>query len=124
MTSTLDFSTPHLLRDSAEYELAVQEVEALLARDPASGSADIERLEFLSILIEAYEERQFPIDVPSPQALVDFMLEQRGMARGDLTAIMGGKARVSEFFSGKRSLSIRQVQGLRKTLGIPADLLL
>jgi HTH-type transcriptional regulator/antitoxin HigA len=124
MTSALDFSTPHLLRDSAEYESALQEVEALLAKDPAAGSPDHERLEFLAILIETYEDRQFPIEAPSPQVLVDFMLEQRGMVRADLPAIMGGKARVSEFFSGKRTLSIRQVRSLRETLGIPADLLL
>jgi antitoxin component HigA of HigAB toxin-antitoxin module len=37
---------------------------------------------------------------------------------------MGGKARVSEFFSGKRRLSIEQIRSLRETLGIPADLLI
>jgi antitoxin component HigA of HigAB toxin-antitoxin module len=36
---------------------------------------------------------------------------------------MGGKARVSEFFAGKRRLSIEQVRALRDALGIPADLL-
>jgi HTH-type transcriptional regulator/antitoxin HigA len=37
---------------------------------------------------------------------------------------MGGKARVSEFFSGKRGLSIAQIRALHKELGIPADLLI
>ena len=50
-------------------------------------------------------------------------LEQHGMTRGDLAPLMGGRARVSEFFSGRRRLSIAQVRSLRDALGIPADLL-
>jgi HTH-type transcriptional regulator/antitoxin HigA len=46
------------------------------------------------------------------------------MARADLARIMGGKSRVSEFFAGKRDLSISQVRALRDELGIPADLLI
>ncbi len=52
------------------------------------------------------------------------MLEQRGMTRADLHGIMGGKARVSEFFAGNRPLSIGQVRALHRELGIPADLLI
>ena len=33
-------------------------------------------------------------------------------------------SRVSEFLSGKRELSKSQVEGLRRVLGIPADVLL
>lgn len=52
------------------------------------------------------------------------MLDQRRMTRSDLYEMMGGKARVSEFFSKKRRLSIEQLRALHKALGIPADLLL
>jgi antitoxin component HigA of HigAB toxin-antitoxin module len=52
------------------------------------------------------------------------MLEQRGKTRADLHELMGGKARVSEFFAGKRRLSVEQIRALRKALGIPADLLI
>ena len=37
---------------------------------------------------------------------------------------MGGKSRTSEFFNGKRELSKSQIEGLRRVLGIPADILL
>lgn len=84
------------------------------------------RLEFLSVLVEAYEDEHLPLDEHkgTPQGAVSFMLDQRGMTRADLHELMGGKARVSEFFSGKRPLSIGQVRALRKALGIPADLLI
>jgi HTH-type transcriptional regulator / antitoxin HigA len=124
MTRTLDFRKPHLLRDQFEYEAAIEEVEHLLMKDPKAGSADYDRLEFLSVLIEQYEELAFPIDKASPQSVIDFMLEQKGMSRGDLADVMGGKSRVSEFFAGKRELSVNQVRALRETLGVPADLLI
>lgn len=124
MSKALDFRNPHLLRDRYEYEAAIHEVDELLSAEPDRGSAEFDRLEFLSVLIEKYEEAAFPIDQPSPQGVVDFMLEQRGMVRADLYEVMGGKSRVSEFFAGKRDLSINQVRALRDTLGVPTDLLL
>jgi HTH-type transcriptional regulator/antitoxin HigA len=51
------------------------------------------------------------------------MLDQRRMTRSELAPLMGGKARVSEFFAGKRRLSTGQIRSLRDALGIPADLL-
>jgi HTH-type transcriptional regulator/antitoxin HigA len=46
------------------------------------------------------------------------------MTRTELAEVMGGRSRVSDFFSGKRELSKRQIEALRDKLGIPADLLL
>lgn len=125
MTKLLDFTRPHVLRDEAEYRRAGAEIDQLLDADPARGSADYERLEFLSVLVEEYEDRLFPMgeDV-TPQEAVDFMLEQKGLTRSDLSQWFGGRSRVSEFFSGKRSLSKGQVEALRRHLGLSADLLL
>jgi len=83
-----------------------------------------DRLELLSVLVEHYEEVRYPMEAVTPQDAVSFMLEQKGMTRADLDEVMGGKSRVSEFFSGKRELSKSQVEVLRSMLGIPADILL
>ena len=121
----LDFSKPHVLRNAREYRAAVTEIDALLDEDPRRGSEAFERLEFLSVLVAAYEDQHHPLDERgTPQSVVEFMLDQRGMTRADLAPLMGGRARVSEFFAGKRRLSITQLQRLRDRLGIPADLLI
>ena len=72
------------------------------------------------------EDANDPLDDPkgTPQSVVDFMLDQRAMTRADLHTLMGGKVRVSEFFSGKRPLSTGQVRALHRELEIPADLLI
>src|SRR5947207_10197780 len=123
-TAALDFRNPHVLRNAREYKAAVAEIDKLLDRDPKAGSEAYDRLEFLSVLVEAYETENDPIDDRgTPQSAVEFMLEQSGRTRADLAPAMGGRARVSEFFAGKRRLSITQIQRLRDLLGIPTDLL-
>lgn len=125
MPKLLDFSRPHLIREETEYEAAVAEIARLMEIDPLPGGDEYERLEFLSVLVEEYEDRHLPMgDDLSPQELVDFMLEQKGLTRTDLHELMGGRSRVSEFFSGKRALSKSQIEALRDQLGVPADLLL
>ena len=124
MPAVLDFTKPHILRNEEEYEAAIAEIERLLDEHVEPGSDGYDRLEFLSVLVEHYEEEHYPMGKVSPQQAVAFMLEQKGMRRSDLDDAMGGKSRVSEFFSGKRELSKSQVEALHRRLGIPADILL
>jgi len=123
-TAVLDFSKPHVLKNDAEYEAAIAEIGRLLDEDVEPDSEGYDRLEFLSVLVEHYEEDQYPMGPVTPQQAVAFMLEQKGLDRSDLDGVMGGKSRVSEFFNAKRELSKAQVEGLRRMLGIPADILL
>jgi HTH-type transcriptional regulator/antitoxin HigA len=126
MNTVLDIAAPHVVRTAAELAAAVAEIDRLLDADPQPPSAEYDRLELLSLLVEDYESRNNPIDdaALTPQDVVDFMLNQRGMTRADLAPLMGGRSRVSDFFNGRRALSRGQVQALREHLGIPADLLL
>ena len=125
MSELLDFTKPHVLRNTDEYNTAIVEIDRLLDSNPGPGSEGYERLEFLSVLVQAYEDAHFSIDDRvTPQEVVDFMLEQKGLSRSDLAQWMGGRSRTSDFFKGIRSLSIRQVEALREHLGIPADLLI
>jgi HTH-type transcriptional regulator / antitoxin HigA len=125
MSGVLDFRRPHLLRDEHEYDAAVAAIDRLLDADPRPGTPDHEKLEFLSVLVEDYEDRTIPQPgAVSPAEAVDFMLDQRNLTRAHLHVLMGGRSRVSEFFSGKRALSRGQIAALRDFLRIPADLLL
>ena len=122
----LDFAKPHVLRNVRDYKAAVAEVDGSLDDDPRPGFDTYNRLEFLSVLKEAYEDQHYAMDDAegTPQSVVMFMLEQRAMTRSGLARLMGGKARVSKFFAGKPRLSVEQIRSLRDALGIPADLLI
>jgi HTH-type transcriptional regulator/antitoxin HigA len=113
------------IRTEDEYDHAQQIIRQLLREPHPEGSVAYDVLEVLAILVQDYEGKNVP-ELPdaTPQAIVEFMSEQRGMAQGDLAAILGGRSRLSEFLNGKRALSIGQVRNLRDELGIPADLLI
>jgi HTH-type transcriptional regulator / antitoxin HigA len=121
----LDFSQPHMLRNEREYDIAVARADELTDDMPKKGTKEYDELLFLMVLIEAYDDEHYPMgDKISPQDVVEFMLEQKGRTHGDLAKMLGGRSRVSEFFNGKRRLSIEQIRTLRDELGIPADLLI
>ncbi len=115
----------HVIRNEAEYDAAVAEIDGLLDSQPTQGTPEYERLELLSVLVEAYDDEHYRMgEAAKPQDVLDFLLGQRGMTRAALTPILGTRSRVSEFFAGKRRLSIGQVQRLRREFKVPADLLL
>ncbi|HEY0020008.1 MAG TPA: helix-turn-helix domain-containing protein [Longimicrobium sp.] len=125
MKTVLDCPTPHVLRSRDEYDAAVAEIDRLVDIHPQPPSPGYDRLELLSLLVEDYEARHHPIDDSglTPQDMVDFVLEQRGMTRAELAPLMGGRSRVSDFFNGRRALSRGQIEALRSHLHIPADFL-
>jgi HTH-type transcriptional regulator / antitoxin HigA len=115
----------HVIRNEAEYDAAVDEIDELLDAQPTPGTPQHERLELLSVLVEAYDDEHYRMgNAATPQDVLDFLLGQRGLTRADLTPILGTRSRVSEFFAGKRRLSIGQVQKLRREFNVPADLLI
>jgi HTH-type transcriptional regulator/antitoxin HigA len=125
MAELLDFTQPHVLRNEAEYTAAVAEIERLLDADPPPHSAAYERLEFLSVLVQAYEDTHFPLEqLTTPQDVVAFMLEQKGRSHADLAQWLGGESQMRAFLEGACRLSLPQIERLREHLGIPADLLI
>lgn len=122
--STLDFSKPHVLRNAREYNAAVSEIDTLLDRGRLSRE-DEDRLEFLTLLVESYDDAHYKMGEGStPQSVVDFLLEQNDMTRAELAPLMGGRSRVSDFFNGRRQLSLGQIQKLRERFGVSADALI
>lgn len=123
MTAPAPITRP--LRTVRDYRGAVREIDRLLDEHHAPGSPGDDRLALLSVLVEAYEaDHGIDLDDPTPQEAVDFMLEAKGLTRAALSQHMGGRSRVSDFFSGRRQLSTSQVAALRALLGVPADLLI
>lgn len=111
------------IRNTADYEAALQEVEKLLDAQPGTPEGD--RLDVLVTLIEAYEDRNFPIPTPEdPVEVLLYYMESRGLSRLDLVPYLGSKERVSEVLNRKRGLSLEMIRRLHAGLGIPAELLI
>ena len=80
-------------------------------------------LDILMTLVEAYETKHQPIDLPDPVDAILFRMDQQGLTRKDLEPILGSRSRVSEVMNRKRTLSLEMVRKLHKQLDIPLETL-
>lgn len=109
------------IRTKRDYEAALKQAETWW--DAPEGSPAAKRLDVLTLLIEDYEARHFPIDAPDPIEFLQFIMEQRGLARKDLEPFIGSRARVAEVLNRVRPLSLEMIRSLSEGLNLPADVL-
>lgn len=110
------------IKTEADYEEALEQIAAVMSAE--AGTPDGDRLELLSILVEAYEQKHYPIEAPDPVAAIEFAMEQQGLERKDIEPFIGTKGRVSEILSHKRPLTLPMIRKLHDGLGIPAEVLI
>lgn len=109
------------IRSEADYETALKTIDQLW--DAAQGSPEADQLDVLVTLVEAYEEKHYPISLPDPIEAILHCMESQGLSEIDLETYLGSRACVSEVLNRKRALSLEMIQKLHKGLGIPADIL-
>jgi HTH-type transcriptional regulator / antitoxin HigA len=110
------------IHDEEDYEAVLAEVDSLM--DAASGTPEGDRLDVLVTLIEAYESRNWSIDVPDPIDAIRIRMEQKNLRQRDLEPMIGSRGRVSEVLSRKRPLTLPMIRRLAAGLGIRADVLI
>ncbi len=88
------------------------------------GSPEADEMEVLVALVEAYENRKYPVGPADPIEAIKFRMEQQGLAPKDLEPFIGSSGRVSEVLNRKRPLSLRMVKRLHEGLKIPYETLL
>jgi HTH-type transcriptional regulator/antitoxin HigA len=107
------------IRTDADHAAALRRIDELM--DAAEGTPEADELDVLATLVEAYEDRNFPVDDPDPLAAIQFRMEQLGLTRKDLEPLLGSRGRVSEVLNGRRALSLPMIRRLHRELGIPLE---
>jgi HTH-type transcriptional regulator/antitoxin HigA len=110
------------IKSKRDYERALSRIEHLMDAKPGTKAGD--ELDVLTTLVEAYEAKHYAIFPPDPIEAIKFRMDQLGMTRKDLEAMLGGRGRVSEILSGKRGLSLEMIRRLHRTLRIPLESLI
>lgn len=105
-----------------DYRSTLREIETLMMA--ASGSPEGDRLDVLVTLVEAYERRHFPMDLPDPVEAIKFVMDQRGLTVKDLEPALGRPNRVYEILGHKRPLTLNMIRRLYERFGIPAESLI
>lgn len=110
------------IKNEVDYQASLKEIEILFEAAPDTPEGD--RLEVLTTLVEAYEERHYSIPMPDPVEAILYHMESRGLTRRELEPYIGSRARVSEVLNRKRPLTMEMIRNLHKGLGIPAEILI
>ena len=110
------------IKTDADYRAALKEIESLMMAQP--DTPDGEKLDVLVTLVEAYESKHYPLNLPDPVEAIKFEMEQKGLTIKDLEPMIGKSNRVYEILNRKRSLTLSMIRRLHQELNIPAESLI
>lgn len=110
------------IRTRRDYEAALKTIERLMSAK--RNSPEGENLDVLVTLVQAYEAKHFPLELPDPVEAIKFAMEQRNLTVKDLVPYIGQPNRVYEILNHKRPLTMAMAWKLHQGLGIPAESLI
>ncbi|MBE9055097.1 MULTISPECIES: type II toxin-antitoxin system HigA family antitoxin [Sphaerospermopsis] len=108
---------PKIITTEAEYDQALETVEKLIAnkqRTPEQTAI----LQLLVTLIEEFENKHYPLEPSSPHAMLEHLMDARGIKQSDLVGIIGSKGVVSEVVNRKRAISKAQAKALGELFNV------
>lgn len=105
-----------------DYVAAMALIEELF--DAEAGTAEYDKLEVLSTLVEAYEEKHHEITAPDPVEAIRFRMEQMGLEDSDMVPFFGQRSRVTEVLKRQRKLTLPMIRHLSNGLSIPVETLI
>ena len=109
------------IHNKKEHKAALEEIEQLWSAPVKSAQA--ERLDVLTLLVEHYEKTHFPIADPDPIAFIEHIMDSRGLSRKDLEPMIGPRGRVADILNKTRPLTLEMIRRLVVQLNLPADVL-
>ena len=111
-----------IIQTEEEFNKALERINEIFHAPKNSPEGD--EAELLMLLIEKYEEDNYPIESPDPVEAIKFWVEQLGLNQKDLAEVIGYKSRVSEILNRKRKLSLNMICSLHRKLNIPYESLM
>ena len=110
------------IRSDSDHEDALREIQRLWGAKEGTPMGD--RLDVLTTLVEAYEDKHFPMEAPDPIEAIRFRLQQQGLDHHALVGVIGARSRVYKVMHRKRALSLEMIRRLNERFGIPAEILI
>ena len=110
------------IKSELDYQNALKQIEKLSDAEPDSPECDY--LDILTTLVEAYEQKHYPIEAPDAISAILYYLETRGLSERDLEAIIGTEEQVTAILNKQQPLTLDIIRRLNQNLGIPAEILI
>ena len=110
------------IRNEDDYKDALKQIEVLMDAQENTPAGD--QLDVLVTLVEAYERKTYPMNLPDPVEAIKFYMEQNEMTPKDLVQAIGRINRVYEVLNHTRPLTLKMIRNLHGRFGIPAESLI
>jgi len=110
------------LKSEADYRLALKRFEEIF--DAEVGTPESDEADILGLMIDEFENKQYPIEAPDPIEAIKIRMEEMQLKQIDLIDTIGGKSRVSEVLNRKRKLTVGMIRNLTKRLNISPGVLI
>jgi HTH-type transcriptional regulator / antitoxin HigA len=112
------------IRTDEDHRAALAEIEACWGAPEGTEMGD--KLDVLLALVDAYEERRWPLDIDEsfdPIDVLDHAIEELGHTQAELAELLGSRPRASEILSRRRALTVEMIHKISSAWKISADLL-
>ena len=107
----------HPIRKDADHEVALREVEQLWGAADNSPAGD--GLDVLATLIEAYEDRRWPVEELDP---IEAVMAHNGHSRADLAKLIG-QSRATKILKRRRGLTLSMIRKISSKWRVPERVL-
>lgn len=120
-TKLLLQTPPKVIRTEAENEFYLKALHSLEKRGDMLTSEEQELADLLTLLVEDFEERQYPLPKATPTEVLSFLMEQQAVGLNDLIDIFGDEEKTKAALAGNQDLSLKQVEALGRRLHVPPE---
>jgi HTH-type transcriptional regulator/antitoxin HigA len=110
------------IKTELDYQVALKRFELLF--DAPMGTPESDEADILALLIEEFENKNYPIEVPDPIEAIKIRMEEMQLKQVDLVDAIGGKSRVSEILNRKRKLTVEMIRNLTTRLNLSPNALI
>ena len=121
-TLVLDKVLPRVITSNQEHERLLAEVENLMDKGEHRTAEEDAALELMVRLIQNYEEEHHPLPNPTPEEMLVYLMERRGLKQADLLPIFKSRGYISDVINGKRAISKAHARQLAGFFKVSADL--
>ncbi|MCA4895596.1 MAG: transcriptional regulator [Cytophagales bacterium] len=110
------------IKSKKEYQAALKRLDEIF--DAPANTNEGDEAELLTLVIDVYENENFPIEAPDPIEAIKIRMEEMGLKQTDLIGIIGEKGKVSEVLNRRRKLNLNMIRRINKRLHIPPSVLI
>jgi len=113
---------PKVIRSEKENEVYTEILRGLDRRSKTLTPAEKELAELLTLLVEDFEEKSYPLPRAKPLEVLNFLIDQHNLKQKDLVDVFGTPSIVSEVLSGKRELNKDHIKRLSERFHVSPEL--